>query len=150
MKLVKRLIDNIKNFFGNIHRKWQRYHARRIEKYWVSQGRIMDWELKDRIGMAYIEDYLGFDEQTTQAFIQGSHQAQHTIGMKQANLPYDSVGNFWDQIRRIFPHTYQDRDISFLKKSGGPMAICSFLNSLKTWGSSPVLHALEVNAHVYK
>lgn len=143
MKLVRKLIENV-------YRKWQRYRARRLEKYWVSQSRVMDWELKDRIGIAYIEDYLGFDEQTAQAFIQGNHQAQRAIGMKQANLPYDSVDKFWDQIRRIFPHTYRDRDIAFLKKSGGPMAICSFLNSLKTWGSSSVLYALEVNAHVYK
>jgi len=150
MKLVRKLIEDVRNLVGNIHRKWQRYHARRLEKYWVSQSKIMDWELKDRIGIAYIEDYLGFDEQTAKAFMQGNHQAQHLIGMKQANLPNDGADRFWDQIRRIFPHTYQDRNIAFLKKSGGPMAICSFLNSIAEWGSSPVLYALRVNAHVYK
>ena len=143
MKLVRKLIEDV-------HRKWQHYRARRLEKYWISQGRIMDWELKDRIGIAYIEDYLGFNEQIVQAFIQGDHQAQHAIGMKQANLPYDNVDKFWDQIRRIFPHTYQGRDIAFLKKSGGPMAICSFLNSIAEWRGSPFLDALKINAHVYK
>jgi len=143
-------MKSVRELIGNIYRKWQHYRACRLEKYWVWKSKVTSSELKDIIGVLYIEDYLGFDPQITQAFIQGDHQAQHVIGMKQANLPCENVGKFWDRVNEVFPRTHRRREIAFLKKSGGPAAICAFLHSLKTWGSSPVLYALEVNAHVYK
>jgi len=125
--------------------------AQRLYNIWFSQCSTATVEQKDKVGLAYIIQYLGFDEQTAQAFTSGDGSARHAIGMKQSNLPYTNLAEFWNRIREIFPNTYTDEDIAFLTE-GGPAAICTFLNSIEiamAWDSE-VLKALAINAHAYK
>jgi hypothetical protein len=142
---------NISLSFSESHQKdCSAVRAQLFSYMWSAQCASATIDEKNRIGIAYVTHFLGLGEETAKRFAQGDFDACHEVGMKQGGLKpsEDNLRDFWEEMRKLFPSSYTNEDIEYLVHGGGISAVLHFLFQLG--GTSPVLHALLVNAHVYK
>ncbi|MFH1401269.1 MAG: hypothetical protein ABIH41_07170 [Nanoarchaeota archaeon] len=121
---------------------------------WDGQYSTVEEQVKDAIGKAYLEHVVGLDGATIDAFVQGEFAAQESVGQVHAGL---SAGRgdysaFWQRVAQMVPAVYDDEDILWLAQRGESAAIHRMLFALDPplKKSSRVIHAVHVNAHVYK
>lgn len=108
---------------------------------------------KDRIGMAYLVNFLGFDRPTATLFVRGDPHADSKVGQFQAGIPAETpVLAFWRAVNRICPHLHDRTQLRYLRRKGGVVAVLHFTFQIDpiTMEQSPVLRRINANAHVYK
>jgi len=127
--------------------------AQRLSDLWFSQRENTTVEQKNKVGLVFISKFLGLGDETAQRFTQNDSAAYHEVGMKQAAIPVDAdTQGFWQEVREIFPTSYQNNDIAFLADECGIQGVLHFLWQIETplAEQSPILRMLAQNAHVYK
>lgn len=128
--------------------------AKRFSDLWFSQKTTAGVEQRNKIGFVYISLVLGLGDEVASKFASGDRKAYHEVGMEQAAM-HNTVDaqKFWQEIQKIFPDVYAQKDIKFLVECGFD-GVWHFLNqigkSTLEYEQSPILRALNNNAHVYK
>jgi len=120
---------------------------------WWQQRKELTAGQKDNIGRAYLTHIIGADEETVQAFIQGSSRAQDFVGLRQggAEQRKGDYSSFWNEVAEITSDVYTREDLSWLIETGiSSVWHIEFQIEEALRGESLVIRQIRNNAHAYK
>ncbi|GEM_PF-2273083 len=131
-------------------------YALKLERKWIRDAFELSFDIKDRIGILYVQHILGVDlgpealESPRTVGLQGIRVHDREIGEQHAGItpmqPNEEA--FWNSVCAIQPDMLTEEEKAFLIEKGG--GAIELIITFDLHSSSPVIHKLGVNMHVWK
>ena len=84
---------------------------------WNSQAERASTKQRDQVGVLFLRYIFRLDGDTIQDFVSGNRSAYHLVKNDRGRLLESPVGEFWEEVAKVFPE-YTAEDISWLTKEG--------------------------------
>jgi len=133
-------------------------HAQKLYEQWYEKAPLIPSIIKDEIGILWMTEVLGVDNNTVNKFIEGDWETWKKIGYLHAGGERkEDVKEFWKGVGNLVPGFISKKDLNYLAKVdngawGAWKMICVF-ESVGWYDSetaSGVIRKLSNNAHCFK
>ena len=105
-----------------------------ISNLWFEMGKSAKTAEKNKVALAYLSHVSGANEETIKNFenkcIFEEFQEKIFIDSRIPKIKID-YSNFWNEISKIFPKSFTEEQIKYLKEETGFLAVMHFISQLE-------------------